>query len=157
MSYFLIAALVFVLDQGTKVLVRSHMLPGDQFDVINGLLSIHYIQNPGAAFGILASSSRLLEMIPVVVIVAVLIVVLLNKYMHPFCKYALILIVVGGLGNLTDRILFGRVTDMISLSFFPPIFNVADIAITTGCVMIAVYVLFGERFRKPGASRRRHS
>lgn len=154
MSYFLLAVLVYALDQGTKVLVRSQMLPGDQITVIRGLLSIHYIRNPGAAFGILASSGHLLETIPVVVILAVLIVVMINKYMHPFCKYALILIAVGGLGNLTDRVLFGKVTDMISLSFFPPIFNVADISITLGCVMIAVYVLFGERFKAPYRHRR---
>lgn len=154
MSYFLVAVLMFALDQGTKVLVRSRMLPGDQFSVINGLLSIHYIQNPGAAFGILASSSHLLKMIPVVVILAVLIVVMINKYMHPLCKYALVMIAVGGLGNLVDRVLYGKVTDMISLSFFPPIFNVADIAITLGCVMIAVYVLFGERLKTPHKNRR---
>ncbi|MCH4006140.1 MAG: signal peptidase II [Eubacterium sp.] len=155
MSYILAAVLIYALDQGSKVLIRSHMMPGDQFSVIHGLLSIHYIQNQGAAFGILSSSGRLLEMIPIVVILAVLIVVMINKYMHPFCKYALIMVAAGGLGNLTDRVLFGRVTDMISFSFFPPIFNVADIAITTGCMMIAVYVLFGERFRRTSGSRRR--
>ncbi|MGN1381304.1 MAG: signal peptidase II [Eubacterium sp.] len=155
MSYFLVAVLVYVLDQGSKIVIRNHMLPGDQFSVIHGLLSIHYIQNQGAAFGILSSSGHLLETIPVVVIIVVLIVVLINKYMHPFCKYALILIAVGGLGNLTDRVLFGKVTDMISLSFFPPIFNVADIAVTTGCIMIAVYVFFGERFRRNSGYRRK--
>lgn len=155
MGYFLTAVLIFALDQGSKILIRSRMMPGDQFSVIHGLLSIHYIQNQGAAFGILSSSGHLLETIPIVVIIAVLIVVLINKYMHPFCKYALILIAVGGLGNLTDRVLFGKVTDMISISFFPPIFNVADIAITAGCIMIAVYVLFGERFRKSSAYRRK--
>ncbi|MFC2661674.1 MAG: signal peptidase II, partial [Eubacterium sp.] len=132
-----------------------YMMPGDQFSVIHGLLSIHYIQNQGAAFGILSQSGSLLETIPIVVILAVLIVIMINKYMHPFCKYALILVAVGGLGNLTDRVLFGKVTDMISFSFFPPIFNVADIAITTGCIMVAVYVFFGERFRSPSRGRRR--
>mgnify|MGYP002527880697 CR=1 FL=1 len=50
--------------------------------------------------------------------------------------FSLAIILGGGIGNLIDRLMFGKVTDMISFSFFPPIFNVADIGVTVGCGLL---------------------
>lgn len=146
MGYLLVAALVFIADQGSKLLVRGQMVPGQEIVLINRLLSLKYVNNAGAAFGVLSGKGGLLRFLPIAVIVAIVVIILLNKYMHPFCKYALVLIAMGGIGNLVDRLMFGQVTDMIYVHFFPAIFNVADIAVTVGCAMLLLYVLFGERF-----------
>lgn len=55
---------------------------------------------------------------------------------------ALGLISGGALGNLVDRVKYGSVTDFISLSFFSPVFNIADAAIVTGAVLLGVFFLF---------------
>ena len=57
-------------------------------------------------------------------------------------KVALLCIIAGGIGNLIDRFLFGYVTDMISFSIFPPVFNIADISVVCGCGLLIIYVLF---------------
>ena len=55
----------------------------------------------------------------------------------------------GGVGNMIDRLRFGRVTDMIQLDFVEfPVFNVADCFITTGCVLLVIYLLFFDRQKK---------
>ena len=54
---------------------------------------------------------------------------------------AVSMVIAGGIGNLIDRIFFGFVTDMISLSFFPPVFNVADISVTLGCIILIIYII----------------
>ena len=58
------------------------------------------------------------------------------------------MVIAGGMGNLIDRIVFGFVTDMISLSFFPPVFNVADIAVTLGCVILIIYIAIFDSSKK---------
>jgi signal peptidase II len=60
-------------------------------------------------------------------------------------KVSLTLIAAGGVGNMIDRFMFGHVTDMISFSIFPPVFNVADIAVTCGCAMLILSLIIGER------------
>ena len=60
-------------------------------------------------------------------------------------KVSLTLIASGGAGNIIDRLLFGQVTDMISFSIFPPVFNVADIAVTCGCGLFVLSLLVDER------------
>ena len=64
-------------------------------------------------------------------------------------KVALLCIIAGGIGNLIDRFLLGYVTDMLSFSIFPPVFNIADIAVCLGCGILIVYVLFFMKDDKP--------
>ena len=145
MLYLIAAALVILCAQAVKAIVRASLIPGESIHVIGDFFRITYINNPGAALGLFSGSDRFLIVIPAVIVVLVMGFIYLHKYTHPLVKYALTLIAAGGVGNLIDRIVFGQVTDMFSFRIFPPVFNVADIAVTAGCAMIFVYVLFGER------------
>ena len=71
----------------------------------------------------------------------------MNEKLHKGYKYSLSLVAAGGLGNVADRVFFGTVTDMFSLSFFSPVFNVADISICLGCFSIVALVCLEDKLK----------
>lgn len=155
MIYVLIGVLVVACDQAVKYLTRTMMRPGQSISVIGSFFRITYVKNSGAALGMLEGHRTILLIVPAVVIAAALLFIFLDRYAHPIVKLAVILIASGGVGNLIDRAAFGVVTDMFSFSIFPPVFNVADIAVTVGCALILVYVLFGEKLARVGVGTRK--
>ncbi|MGN0709956.1 MAG: signal peptidase II [Anaerovoracaceae bacterium] len=157
MVYLIVSAAVIVIDQIVKRLVRSSMIPGDSIRVLGDFFRLEYVRNSGVAFGMFAGKKSVLVIVPLIIIAAALVFILTHKYTNKLVKYALVLIVSGGVSNMIDRIAEGSVTDMFSLSFFPPVFNVADIAVTLGCALLIVYVLFGEHLAAKAASGSRRS
>lgn len=142
-SLLVMIALV-AADQLIKLLV-SNVLPGaGVVSVIPGLLDFRYVQNYGAAFGMMQGKTWFF-LIATGVVCAALIAGLFLYKKHNWMSYtASILIVAGGVGNLIDRI-FNEghfVTDYIHVSFFPPVFNFADILVTLGTISMVVYVIF---------------
>ncbi len=151
MYYLLILALV-AADQASKAYIRSCMMPGDSIPVISQVFHITYVQNAGAAFSILQGEQLLLKVLPIAVIVGmVLYLQLKGKKEHWSLRTAFSLIVAGGIGNLIDRIRFGFVVDFFDFRVFP-VFNIADIAVCTGCGFLILYVLFFEKSGKGGIS-----
>lgn len=152
MIYFLIGIIVIALDQFTKHLVRG-MGPDEVIHVIGDFLRIVHVENSGAAFGLLAGNRRFLLIFPAVIIAGAIYLLskdLGNDLKGKLSKVALALIASGGIGNIIDRFLYGHVTDMISFSIFPPVFNVADIAVTCGCGLFVVcLMLSGNEEKKP--------
>ena len=73
--------------------------------------------------------------------VCILIFILKHRKSAKLLKFSLTLIASGGRGNCIDRMFMGYVTDMFDFSIFPPVFNIADIAVTLGCILVIVYVL----------------
>ena len=146
MRYFLTGVFIIIADQLTKHLIRITMAPGDSIPVLGDLFRITYVVNRGAAWGILEGKRFLLIVFTIVVICALFLFLRKHPGMHWTGKASLMMILSGGLGNLIDRTLLGSVTDMFDFSFFPPVFNVADIAVTCGCGLLILYVIMGERF-----------
>ena len=155
MLYIIITALIIGVDQVVKYLVRSNMVPGDSISVIGDFFQIEYVVNKGAAFGILSGNHRLLILIPVVVIVISVCLLFSKKDIGRFAKISVVMIMAGGAGNLIDRAMAGQVTDMFAFSIFPPVFNVADIAVTVGAFFLIIDVLFGEAIREKARRKRR--
>ena len=133
---------IIVLDQLSKLAVRSSMSPGDSVSVIGNFFRITYFRNEGAAFSSLVGYRGLLIGFSAVATVAAFVFLMKYRGQSKLLDWSLVLIIGGGIGNLIDRIAFGYVTDMLSFSIFPPIFNVADIAITCGCFLLILFVLF---------------
>ena len=144
LALVLIAAAVLA-DQLIKLLVVNQLKPIGSVDVIPGFLDFTYVQNYGAAFGILQNQKWFF--IVATSLVSLVIIVLLFTYKnHNLLSYAAsILIVGGGIGNLIDRIHLGYVVDYIHLSFFSPVFNFADCCVVVGVFIIAGYVLWNEK------------
>lgn len=135
MRYMLLVAAIVIADQATKHWVRLALPPGISRPVIPGLVYLTHVQNTGAAFGLLRGYAPLL----VAVTTAVLVVAYLNRnnlaQERPVLRLGYALGIAGAVGNLVDRLLFGRVTDFIDLRFFP-VFNLADTAITFGVILL---------------------
>lgn len=144
MIYVLIGTVVIVLDQLTKYLVRG-MGESDVINVIGDFLRIVHVENSGAAFGLFEGSRKFLLVFPAIVIAGAIYLIskdLGTNLKGKLTKISLALIASGGIGNMIDRFLTGHVTDMISFSIFPPVFNVADIAVTCGCGLLIFTLLY---------------
>jgi len=112
--------LVIVLDQLTKSYVATEMQLHQSFKVIDGLINITYVRNPGAAFGFLAHAPSTLRIgffitITVLAVGLILYYVAKSKKDEPCLSLALALILGGALGNLMDRVRFGEVVDFIDV------------------------------------------
>jgi signal peptidase II len=138
MIVFVLIALVLVLDQLTKWLVRTHFLLGESYDVIDGIFSITYIENKGAAFGL--GEGNAFVFILVAVLVSVIMIYYYKKQEKNFwLSLGVSLILSGAWGNLIDRVMKSSVTDMFNFHIWP-VFNIADIAVCLGCLFLIIYV-----------------
>ena len=154
MLFSLTALLVAVADQLTKTWIRSYSEGQTIFQA--GFFSIIHASNSGAAFGILQDQSFLLTIAGFVGILLILLFVFAISHRSPFLgatpgKLALGLVMGGTIGNLTDRLRYGHVTDFISVSIWPT-FNIADSAVTIGVILFAYLFLFSTRAEKPVSS-----
>jgi len=142
-----VTAIVIVLDQATKALVRHDVVMGEHNDVFLGIDIVH-VQNEGVAFNQLGGGGTLVSIVVGAALVALLayFATHLNK---PLVWLPTGMLLGGALGNIIDRIRYGAVTDFIKLPAWPA-FNLADASITLG-VLVLLYVI--ERPRD-GAARR---
>ena len=145
MMLVIIASGLLIIDQITKFAVRSRMEIGETLPVFRGVLDFTYVQNRGAAFSLFQNSQLITVILPVITMVAGVIFLLhLRKKKEKLAELGVLLIISGGIGNLIDRTVMGFVTDMISVGNFP-VFNVADICVTVGCVILILWVIIGDR------------
>ena len=141
--WLLLPAVLVVLDQLVKNWVQKTISLYGVKPFLPGLVELTYVQNTGAAFSLFREHTWILTLISAVASLIIL-VLLLRQTMPGFLgQLALSLVLGGAVGNLIDRYLHGYVVDMFSLQFMDfAVFNVADIAISVGGVLLCVYVLF---------------
>ena len=140
--FFLLAALIVAADQGVKYLVRANIALGQHVSFLPGVMDLTFVKNTGAAFSMLEDHTWLLTLLSGVV--AVILAVLLARRILPhwFGQLALGLLLGGAVGNFIDRLLLGYVTDMFAAAFVNfPVFNVADIAVVVGGVLLCFHVI----------------
>ena len=137
MPYWYLSLVILMLDQVTKWLVQTKMVPMQSISLIRGLFSFTYATNYGAAFGILQSRTLLL----IAISMGVIIILWVNRRkmnQYPRVMQVGLAVALGGaLGNLIDRIRLGFVVDFLDFYIWP-IFNVADMAIVIGVALIAL-------------------
>ena len=134
------AALVLALDQLTKAIVSAHLIPGDPVPLLGQFVRLTLVHNTGAAFGLFPGSRLPFILISVLAIAVVLYLFARDAYRSFINRVLLGCILGGALGNLIDRIRWGRVVDFIDVGFGPvrwPVFNVADSAVTLGVILLA--------------------
>jgi signal peptidase II len=132
-----VTAGVIALDQATKALVRSSVALGDRDGVLPGIDVVH-VRNDGVAFNTFAGGGTIVT----VIIAAALIALLAYFATHldrPLVWLPTGMLLGGAVGNIIDRVRDGAVTDFIKLPAWPA-FNVADISITFG-VLVLLYVV----------------
>ena len=146
MLVMIIALAVVALDQFTKVLAANLLtaLPGHTYALWPGIFHLTYTENRGAAFGML-QNARWFFIVTTILACGVIIWFLYKERgkMHLLMRITLALILGGALGNLIDRVFLGYVRDMfyaVVINF--AIFNVADSAVSVGCALLFIDLLF---------------
>ena len=140
----LFAAAVTAADQITKWLVVENIPLHTRMDAIPGLFHLTYVQNTGSAF----SSFQGMQWLFALVFAAFTVGIIweFSKKRMPFTtleRWLIVAIYAGGLGNMIDRVRLGYVVDMIAVDFMNfPVFNVADIFITCGCILLMLHLIF---------------
>ena len=145
----LLVIAIVTCDQLSKYAIRSLFNVNESVSVIGDFFELRYIQNDGAAFSSFAGKQAFLIAVSIIAIIGAAFFLRKMKSEGAMFKVALLCIIAGGIGNLIDRFFLGYVTDMLSFSIFPPVFNIADIAVCLGCGILIIYVLFFMKDDKP--------
>lgn len=146
--YFLVMLSIAVLvgiDQVTKYLALQNLKPIRSVTIIENIFSLTFVENRGAAFGILQGHTILLAIVSVVItgLLLYFYIKMPEGKVYKFIKFSLILIISGAVGNFIDRLFRGYVVDFFHATFINfPVFNVADIYVVIGCILMAVLVTF---------------
>lgn len=133
-----LCGIVVVLDQAAKAAVEAHLVPGQQVEVL-GPIGLTLSHNQGVAFGLASGSDAPL----IAFAIAALAFVATMLARRPAARgmwVAVGLVAGGALGNLADRLRAGAVIDYVEIGSWPP-FNLADVAITVGVVLLALVLL----------------
>lgn len=139
-----VVVVVLALDQVTKAIVRAEIVPGQQNDVL-GPLSFVNVHNRGVAFGFLSGGGAIV-LVVVLAALTLLVAYFARHADRPLLWLPTGLVLGGALGNLIDRVHQGYVTDFIRFPHWPA-FNVADIAITCGVVVLVLVLEVAGRGR----------
>lgn len=136
---------LILLDQYTKHLAVIHLKDKAAFNIINGVLELNYLENKGAAFGML-QNQKVFFIFVAIVILSVIAYVLFkspDKSKYTILHILLSLIAAGAIGNMIDRIRYDYVVDFIYFVLINfPIFNVADIYVSVSTVILIILLLF---------------
>jgi signal peptidase II len=134
----LVAAGVVALDQATKALVRATVGPGERVHVLPGVEIVH-ARNSGVAFGALSGGGAVVTVVVAAALVALL-AYFATHVQRPLFWLPTGLLVGGAIGNVIDRVRAGEVTDFIQIPLGFPAFNVADMSITFGVVVLLLVI-----------------
>ena len=131
------------IDQLTKIIVSCNMELYESISVIPKTFNITYIQNRGAAFGMLSNHRWVFMVVSILAIICMCVYLFRFSKEGMFFKVGLALIISGGIGNMIDRIFLGYVVDMIEATFIETlfgwsfaIFNVADSFVCVGAGLV---------------------
>lgn len=143
MYWILLIAGLIGLDQWTKWFFMVNKDNFKDFEIIKGFFYLTYVENRGAAFGIL-QNFRWFFIILTVIALAVMVWYFI-KNQNKMLRLSLSFIMAGAVGNFIDRLFRGFVVDFFD--FYPfgynfPVFNVADICVNIGVFFLLIYVLF---------------
>ena len=137
--------ILVITDQLTKHLAVVRLKNQAAYNLINGILEFNYLENRGAAFGVLQNQKYFFVFVALIfigVIAFVLIKVPAQKKYYSL-NILLVMIAAGAVGNMIDRVRYDYVVDFIYLVCIQfPIFNVADIYVTTATVILVFQILF---------------
>ena len=141
---FMLFVILVIADQLTKHLAVVRLKNQAAYNLINGILEFNYLENRGAAFGVLQNQKYFFVFVALIfigVIVFVLIKVPTQKKYYSL-NILLVMIAAGAVGNMIDRVRYDYVVDFIYFSLIDfPTFNVADIYVTCG-ITVMVFLMF---------------
>ena len=152
---FIVSILIVIADQLTKYLAVKFLMNKRPIILIDNLIELHFVKNYGAAFGIMQNRRWFFIIVTIFVLSAIIIFIIKNKYnLHILTKISLGALLGGAAGNLIDRIRLSYVVDCIKVDlgrlYDFPVFNIADIFIVTGTILLVLLILFDKHEVKQG-------
>lgn len=142
---FIIIIIGIILDRVTKLWGIKSLNKTDGISVIKGYFDFVYLENKGAAWGIMKDRTMLLTIITIIVLAAIIYYRVKTGIKSKLFRISFSLIVAGALGNLFDRIYYKYVVDFIFLHYkdiyYFPVFNVADMMVVCGTILLGLWVL----------------
>ena len=144
LAFSTIFILFLLLDRITKKWAAVTLPKGD-IDIIPDILTLHYLENRGAAFGMLQDQKVFFVLIAVIILAVIVYVLIKVPYQKMYTKLhiTLVFIASGAVGNLIDRLRYDYVVDFLYFSLIDfPIFNVADMYVSFSTVILVLALLF---------------
>lgn len=149
MKYYIVgavmSAVLILFDQFTKYLAAIHLKAQAPFVLFENVLELNYLENAGAAFGIMQGKKSFLVVFTLLVILLILYFYIRipaeKKFL--FLRVTVVFLISGAIGNLIDRIRLHYVVDFIYFKMIHfPVFNVADIYVSCAAVFLALLIIF---------------
>ncbi|MHC6179419.1 signal peptidase II [Clostridium sp. JNZ X4-2] len=139
-----------LIDRMAKMWAIGSLTHVSQIVIIKNVFSFLYLENRGAAFGILQDKVYFLTFITILVVTGMIYYMLKYKPRSAMARISFSLIISGALGNLIDRLVYKYVVDFISIHFkdiyYFPIFNIADVLVVVGTILLIFYLLKEEKY-----------
>ena len=143
MSIFGLIIIIVALDQWSKWAIKTSFQLYESKPVIQDVFHFTYVTNDGMAFGLCFPGGKHILLVMTILLTGFIVGFLWKeKDGHPLVKYGLALILSGAIGNLIDRLFYGKVVDFLDVmvgNFHWYIFNVADSAVTVGMVLFIIH------------------
>ena len=144
MIYELIILLLVGIDQLSKILALKYLKNVESIPIIQNMFHLTYVENRGAAFGMFQNNQIIFVIVALIASIYGL-YYLHTKKINTLGKVSILLIISGALGNLIDRVRLGFVVDYFDFRIiWEYVFNVADIFVVLGTILLCIYILFYE-------------
>lgn len=144
-GWIIIMVALVTVDQVTKIMAVRLLGPGGSVEVIPGVFRFTYVENRGAAFGMLSEKRWVFMILSMVAIVALLIYLWKFRPDSTLACMAISMIIAGGVGNMLDRVYLGYVIDFLDFCAFPTlwmwVFNVADVCVCVGGGLLMLWLV----------------
>ncbi|NMM61405.1 signal peptidase II [Clostridium sp. P21] len=147
---FLIIILGLILDRITKLWALKELSQTSGVVIIKDFFGFFYLENRGAAFGILQNKVMLLSIVTSIVMLSIIYYIVKYKPTSKILRISLALIISGAVGNLIDRIFYKYVVDFITVHYkdiyYFPTFNIADTLVVLGTILLAIYLIKEDKY-----------
>lgn len=142
--FSVVAVIAVIFDIITKY-IAINVFKTAELELIKDVLYFTYLENRGAAFGILQNQRWIFIAITVIVLLCIIVWIIYKKPQSKLLLLSLGMIAGGGIGNFIDRVRFSYVVDFIDVRIINyPVFNVADCFVVVGAILMIIYILFFE-------------
>lgn len=142
---YLILFLGILLDRITKIWAINTLKSGNDIVVIKNMFAFSYVENKGAAFGILQNKTIFLALTTSIVVIGMLYYLFKFKPQSKILKLSISFIIAGAIGNLVDRFYYTYVVDFIQLHYkdvyYFPTFNIADMLVVFGTIILGLCIV----------------
>lgn len=140
--YSVALTLGIAIDLISKIIIATFLKPIGEITIIPGIVKLSYVENKGAAWGMLADHRWVFLSLSTVAIIGILFYLYTGWAQSKLLSASLTLICAGGIGNMVDRLSLGYVIDFIKADFIDfPVFNIADSFVTIGAGMMILYLV----------------